>query len=144
MKVILQKNFFLIGLLLVLSGINSCSTKVTFPVSAVVPAAEPAAKISKNKTGGYDLELNVSKLALPERLSPPKKHYLVWIDTDQGLQKLGELSNNSGIFRNRGNAAFETNTSYRPTVILVTAENDLETSFPGSHVVLKSRPIKIK
>lgn len=137
-----KTNLFLI--LLIVWGFTSCSTKITFPVSAVVPAAEPAAKIAKNKEGVYELELNVNNLALPERLSPPKKHYLVWIDTDQGIKKLGEMSNNSGMFRNRGKAAFEATTQYRPTIILVTAENDLEINFPGSHVVLKSRPFEVK
>ncbi|MBD3627344.1 hypothetical protein [Cyclobacterium sp.] len=137
-----KTNLFLI--LFILGGFTSCSTKITFPVSAVVPAAEPAAKIGKNKEGVYEVELNVNNLALPERLSPPKKHYLVWIDTDQGIKKLGEMSNNSGMFRNRGKAAFEATTQYRPTIILVTAENDLEINFPGSHVVLKSRPFEVK
>ncbi|MFO7825024.1 MAG: hypothetical protein R6V72_13875 [Cyclobacterium sp.] len=140
----LKTNSFFILILLIFGGFTSCATKITFPVSAVVPAAEPSAKISKNKEGAYELELNVNNLALPERLSPPKKHYLVWIDTDQGIKNLGEIANNSGIFRNRGKAAFEATTRNKPVMILVTAENDLEIDYPGSHVVLKSRPFEVK
>ncbi|WP_163378313.1 hypothetical protein [Cyclobacterium sp. SYSU L10401] len=140
----LKANSFFILILLIFGGFTSCATKITFPVSAVVPAAEPSAKISKNKEGAYELELNVNNLALPERLSPPKKHYLVWIDTDQGIKNLGEIANNSGIFRNRGKAAFEATTRNKPVMILVTAENDLEIDYPGSHVVLKSRPFEVK
>ncbi|MDN3686487.1 hypothetical protein [Cyclobacterium jeungdonense] len=133
-----------IAVLLIFS-FAACSTKITFPVSRVVPAAEPEAKVSKTKEGTYDISLNVSNLALPERLSPPKKFYMVWIDTpDQGIKKLGEIANNSGIFRNRGKAAFEASTLYRPNMILVTAENSLEVAYPGSHVVLKSRRFEIK
>ncbi|WP_162416983.1 hypothetical protein [Cyclobacterium roseum] len=132
-------------LVLVFLSFAACSTKITFPVSRVVPAAEPEAKISKTKEGTYELSLNVSNLALPERLSPPKKFYMVWIDTpDQGIKKLGEIANNSGIFRNRGKASFEASTLYRPNMILVTAENSLEVAYPGSHVVLKSRPFEVK
>ncbi|WP_162342235.1 hypothetical protein [Cyclobacterium salsum] len=132
-------------LVLIFFSFSACSTKITFPVSRVAPAAEPEAKVSKTKEGTYELSLNVSNLALPERLSPPKKFYMVWIDTpDQGIKKLGEIANNSGIFRNRGKAAFEASTLYRPSMILVTAENNLEVTYPGSHVVLKSRPFEVK
>ncbi len=135
-------NFILV---LVFFSFAACSTKITFPVSRVVPAAEPDARVSKTKEGTYELSLNVSNLALPERLSPPKKFYMVWIDTpDQGVKKLGEIANNSGIFRNRGKAAFEASTLYRPNMILVTAENSLDVAYPGSHVVLKSRPFEVK
>lgn len=132
-------------LVLFLFSFEACSPKITFPVSRVVPAAEPEAKVSKTKEGTYEVTLNVSKLALPERLSPPKKFYMVWIDTEsQGVKMLGEIANNSGIFSNRGKAAFKASTLYRPNQILVTAENSLEVTYPGSHVVLKSRPFEVK
>ncbi|WP_375583690.1 hypothetical protein [Cyclobacterium xiamenense] len=130
---------------LVLAAFTACATKITFPVSRVVPAAYPEAKVSKTKEGTYTLYLSVSQLALPERLSPPKQFYLVWIDTpDEGIQKLGEMINNTGIFRNRGKASFEVTTLYRPTRILVTAENSLDVSYPGTHVVFKSRPFELR
>ncbi|WP_154857005.1 hypothetical protein [Cyclobacterium xiamenense] len=130
---------------LLIAGFTACSTKITFPVSRVVPAAHPEAKVTKAKDGTYEVALNVSHLALPERLSPPKKHYLVWIDTpEQGVKKLGEIANNSGIFSNRGKASFEASTSFRPNLILVTAENSLEVAYPGTHVVFKSRPFELR
>jgi len=135
--------FFMVFIFIL--GLGSCSTKITFPVSNVVPAAEPDASVKKSKEGDYVVQLDVNNLALPERLSPPKKHYLVWVDTEnQGVKKLGEISNNSGIFRNRGRASFEESTLFKPTLIMVTAENDLEIDYPGGHVVLKSRPFELK
>jgi len=41
----------------VLLAFSACSTKVTFPVSNIVPAAEPTATISKNKEGAYEIKL---------------------------------------------------------------------------------------
>ncbi|MEX2565337.1 MAG: hypothetical protein WD431_05305 [Cyclobacteriaceae bacterium] len=135
---------FFIFLILIL-GLESCSPKITFPVSTVVPAAEPEASVKKTKDGEFIVTLEVNNLALPERLSPPKKHYLVWVDTEnQGVKKLGEISNNTGIFRNRGRAGFEKSTLFKPTMIMVTAENNLEIDYPGGHVVLKSRPFELK
>ena len=126
-------------------ALGSCSTKISFPVSNVVPAAEPDASVKKSKEGDYVVKLDVNNLALPERLSPPKKHYIVWIDTEsQGIKKLGEISNNTGIFRNRGRASFETSTLFKPSMIMVTAENNLEIDYPGDQVVLKSRPFELK
>lgn len=129
----------------VLLAFSACSTKVTFPVSNIVPAAEPTATISKNKEGAYEIKLNINNLALPERLSPPKKHYMVWIEASgQGITKLGEISNNRGVFSNKGKASFEAETMYQPTMILVTAENSMDITYPGSNVVLKSKPFKVK
>ena len=135
---------YLIAFMLLI-GLYGCSTKITFPVSNIVPAAEPVAKISKNKIGGYDINLDINNLALPERLSPPKKYYMVWIETQsEGISKLGEIANNRGLFSNRGRASFEAETMYRPTLIIVTAENNLDITYPGSQIILKSRPFEVK
>lgn len=129
----------------ILSGAYACSTKVTFPVSSVVPAAEPVASINKTKEGAYLVKLDINNLALPERLSPPKKHYIVWVEAPgQGLIKLGEIANNTGMFKNRGKASFEKETMYKPTKLLITAENDLDINYPGSTVILKSKPFELK
>jgi hypothetical protein len=129
---------------MILMAFYGCSTKVTFPVSKIVPAAEPVAKISKNKIGSYDINLDINNLALPERLSPPKKYYVVWIETEaKGISKLGEITNNQGLFSNRGRASFEAETKNRPTLIMVTAENDLDVTYPGSQIILKSRPFEV-
>jgi len=131
--------------IMILIGLYGCSTKVTFPVSRIVPAAEPEAKISKNKVGGYVINLDINNLALPERLSPPKKYYIVWIETQaEGITKLGEIANNQGLFSNRGRASFEAETIYRPSIIMVSAENNLDITYPGSQIVLKSRPFEVK
>ncbi|GAB2993122.1 hypothetical protein GCM10027284_07720 [Cyclobacterium sediminis] len=145
-KLQFKRNIFTyITALVILSGAFACSTKVTFPVSSVVPAAEPVASINKTKEGAYLVKLDINNLALPERLSPPKKHYIVWIEAPgQGLIRLGEISNNSGMFKNRGKASFEKETRHKPAMLLVTAENSLDISYPGSNVILKSKPFELK
>ena len=70
---------------------------------------------------------------------------MVWIEASgQGITKLGEISNNRGVFSNKGKAFFEAETMYKPTMILITAENSMDITYPGSNVVLKSKPFKVK
>lgn len=141
-----KRNIFsYLTVLVIITGFFACSTKVTFPVSNVVPAAEPSASVNKNKEGAYEVKVDINNLARPERLSPPKKHYIVWVEAPgQGTIMLGEIANNSGIFSNKGKASFEAETMYPPSLILITAENSMDITYPGSHVVLKSRSFNVK
>lgn len=132
-------------LLMVLLVVSSCSPKINFPVSRVVPAAEPKASVNKNKEGEYVVKVNVNNLALPERLSPPKRNYVVWVNTEaQGVRKIGELKNRRGMLSNTGKASFEGSIMEKPTQIIVTAENNADVQFTGDHTVLKSDVFRIK
>lgn len=132
---------FLIALLVV----SGCSTKIYFPASPVVPAAEPKATIKKNKEGEYVVKLDVNNLALPERLSPPKRNYIVWVNTETaGVQPIGELKNRRGMFSDTGKASFEGNILSRPTQLFVTAERSANVRFAGDHTVLKSDVFRTK
>lgn len=132
-------------LLMFLFVASSCSTKIYFPDSPVVPGADPKAEVKKNKEGEYVVKLNVNNLALPERLSPPKRNYIVWVNTEsQGVRNIGELKNRRGMFSNTGKASFEGSIPVRPTQIFVTAENRTDIQFAGDHTVLKSEVFRIK
>lgn len=132
-------------LLMVLFVASSCSTKIYFPDSPVVPGADPRAQVKKNKEGKYVVKVDVNNLALPERLSPPKRNYVVWVNTEgQGVRNLGELKNRRGMLSNSGKASFQGNIAVKPTQIFVTAENRADLQFPGEHTVLKSDVFRIK
>lgn len=145
-----KSNFQLVGaslpfLLMVLFMAASCSTKIYFPESPVVPGADPKAEVKKNKEGEYVVKLNVNNLALPERLSPPKRNYVVWVNTEGGgVRNIGELKNRRGMFSNSNRASFEGNIPVRPSQIIVTAESNPDLQFPGEHTVLKSDVFRIK
>ncbi|EON74929.1 hypothetical protein ADIS_4623 [Lunatimonas lonarensis] len=143
------KSFFplyrVIPLLIFLGMAVSCGPKIYFPVSPVVPAAEPKAEVKKTKEGEYSVRLNVNNLALPERLTPPKSNYVVWVNTEgSGVRNIGELKNRRGMLANTGKASFEGTLPERPTQIIVTAENNPNVRFTGDHTVLRSDVFRIK
>jgi predicted small lipoprotein YifL len=141
----LQRIFLPPFLLMALFMAASCSTKIYFPESPIVPGADPKAEVKKNKEGDYVVELDVNNLALPERLTPPKRNYVVWVNTEgQGVRNVGELKNRRGMFSNSNRASFEGSIPLRPTQIFVTAENNTDLQFPGEHTVLKSDVFRIK
>lgn len=137
--------FFSLLFLTLFLGVGACSNKITFPVSSVIPTAEPNARVNKTSEGEYRIRLDVSGLALPDRLTPSKKHYVVWIESEgQGTRNLGELRNNRGMMANRSKASFEATTRFKPTQIFVTAENSTSLQWPGDHEILRSNVFRIK
>lgn len=124
---------------------SSCSKRISFPPSAVVPGVEPQAKVKKTDDGDYRISLDVNHLVRPEQLSPPKNHYVVWINTeDQGLKNIGELKNRSGMFANTRRASFERTIGFKPTQIFVTSENSTDVQFPGDQTVFRSETFQAK
>ncbi len=125
----------LLTLVLSMFTIISCSKKITFNTSAVVPAArgEVAFKMDKNKN--FEIHLELSYLAEPERLQPAKKAYVVWMvpegsDTPINLGRV--------IVTSKLKIAFETVSSSKPKRIFITAEDDASTQTPGSMMVLET------
>ena len=118
--------------------ITSCATVVKFPVSTVEPAADITAKIKKNNQNNYVIEITANYLASVERLSPPKKTYVVWIVTkENGVKNVGLLNS-----KNAKKLTFETLSSFEPYEIFITAEDEGTISTPSgveiSRVILKN------
>ena len=79
-------------MLMVVFLFSACATKVAFLNSAIVPSAEGTVSIKQGKNNNYDIDLTVDRLAEPERLTPPKSIYVVWMETSQsGIQNIGQL-----------------------------------------------------
>lgn len=118
----------------------SCAKKIVFPVSTVLPAAEGVVKIKTDKNKNYALELTVRHIAGPERLTPGRKCYVVWMETSEnGIKNLGQLRISKKL-----NGSLETISSFKPTTVFITAEDDASTATPGMDVVLKTNSFSVK
>jgi len=119
-----MKSILLSVLILVMA---SCATVVKFPVSSVAPAADIKAKIKNDKQKNYVIEVTANYLASAERLSPPKKLYIVWMVTaENGVSNIGQMIN-----ENAQKMKLETLTSFDPKEIFITAENDGNITYPS-------------
>lgn len=112
----------------------SCAKKTVFNTSSVIPAARGAVAVKKDKNENYKITLNLSYLAEPDRLDPPKKTYVVWqISDDNETINLGQIISTSKL-----HVAFETVSSSKPKVIFITAEEDANVQYPGNTRVLET------
>lgn len=124
---------------------NSCSKKIAFGVSTMAPAAKASAKIKKDKNKNYAIELSVMHLASPERLTPPRKYYIVWMVTESnGTKNIGQIKSSGSLISSTLKGSFKTVTTFRPVEIFISAEDDVNIQWPGSMVVLKSDAIDLK
>ena len=106
---------------------TSCATVVKFPVSTVEPAADISAKIKKNNQNNYVIEITANYLASVERLSPPKKMYVVWMVTSEnGINNIGQMKN-----ENAQKMKLQTISSFEPKEIFITAEDEGNITIPS-------------
>ncbi|WP_396176542.1 hypothetical protein [Flavobacterium sp.] len=125
-----------LGLLL---PMQSCSKKVQFENSPVVPAARGDVKISKNSNKNYGIKIKFDNLAEVDRLDPPKKTYVIWMVTDQQSTKnIGQVKSGSSMMSSKLKADFETATPFKPVKIFVTAEDDGNVEYPGMYTILST------
>jgi hypothetical protein len=125
-----------LGLLL---PMQSCSKKVQFENSPVVPAARGDVKISKNSNKNYVIKIKFDNLAEVDRLDPPKKTYVIWMVTDQQSTKnIGQVKSGSSMMSSKLKADFETATPFKPVKIFVTAEDDGNVEYPGMYTILST------
>lgn len=129
----------LIGLLFLglLIPFQSCSKKIKFETSSVVPAARGDVKVSKNSNKNYVIKINFKNLAEVDRLNPPKKTYVIWMITDQkNTVNIGQIKSSSSMMSFKLKADFETATPFKPVKIFITAEDDGNVKYPGMFTVL--------
>jgi hypothetical protein len=119
---------------------TSCAKKMTFQQSTVVPTAEGRVKIKKDDNGNYAINLKVTHLAPPDRLTPPKKVYIAWLVTEnERARNIGQLRSTKGFFTRKYNASLDAVSVYKPIRIFITAEDDATPTFPGSPTVLTAQ-----
>ncbi|MCU7549284.1 hypothetical protein OCK74_09160 [Chitinophagaceae bacterium LB-8] len=128
-------NILLAGSLMLL--LNSCSRKLNFSSSVVVPAAEGSVKVKKDRNKNYSIKVSAINLAEPEKLLPPKSTYVVWIETERnGIKNIGQLKSSSGFLTKTLKATLNTVTSFKPNRFFITAEDEAKIQYPGGQVVL--------
>lgn len=119
---------------------SSCARKLTFGVSPVVPAAKGFVKIKKNKNDNFIVDVKITNLAAPGRLSPPREVYVVWMESERAAAKnIGMIKSSSGIFSSTLKAQMTTASTAKPTAVFITAEDNGNVQYPGSQVVLRTR-----
>jgi hypothetical protein len=126
---------FLVGIMTIFL-IASCSQKIAFQSSSVVPAAEGTVKIKKDNHENYTIKIELINLTTPDRLQPPMNTYVVWMESDQAYVKnIGQINSSTNFLSNRLKSSFETVSSIKPTKIFITAENDGTVQYPGTLVL---------
>jgi anti-sigma-K factor RskA len=122
----------LITLLVTFSA--SCSRKMVFTTSSVVPAAQGTVKVSKDRNNNYEIKISIKNLADVKRLQPQKQTYVVWMVTADGETKnIGLLTSSKKL-----SATLKTVSSSDPAKIFITAENDPGAQYPGEQLVLST------
>jgi anti-sigma-K factor RskA len=126
--------FTSISLFLIMVCFTSCSKKVFFQQSTVVPAAEGYVTITKDKSENYIIKMEVRNLAEVERLEPSNRNYVVWMITEsEAPVNIGRISTSNAL-----KVSFETLSSFRPVKIFITAEAQEDARYPSSMVILST------
>jgi hypothetical protein len=119
--------------------LQSCAHKIGFAASSVVPAAEGSVKVKKDNNNNYNIDLSLIRLAEPKRLSPPKEVYVVWMETEQnGTKNIGQLKTSNSLLSKTLKSSLTTVSSFKPTRIFITAEDDANIQYPGGVTVLNT------
>jgi hypothetical protein len=129
----------LVTILFTIFSLSSCAKKLTFGTSSIVPAAEGSVKIKSDKNKNTSIDLSVDRLADPSRLNPPKKTYVVWMETESnGTKNIGSLNTSSGLLSGKMKSSLKTVTPFKPTGFFITAEDDATTQYANGQVVLRT------
>jgi hypothetical protein len=136
----LKRNIVLIMAISVLAfSFFSCSNKIPFQTSTVVPAAKGDVKVKKGTNNNYLIKIELTDLAKPDRLQPPRNVYVVWMTTANAMTKnIGQIETSSSFLSSQLKSSFEAITPFKPTKIFITAEENANIQYPMSEVVLST------
>lgn len=134
----LAKGALLFLMLTLTLTLGSCSRKVAFAPSSIVPAAEGWARVKKTENH-YAVRIRIDNLAPAERLDPPHRVYIVWVDTESdGVRWLGSM-NSSKVFLSKAlSASLDATIPYKPIMVMITAERESHPTSPGTFTVLRT------
>ena len=130
----IKQVILILSLLLLVINLTSCAKKTVFNTSTVIPSARGEVAVKKDNNNNYNIELQISYLAEPERLNPPKLTYVVWmLSEDSNPINLGQIVGTTKL-----HVKFETVSSSKPKVIFVTAEDNPSVVYPSNIRVLET------
>ena len=132
------KKIFLGALaVIMLLTFTSCGKNIAFQNSSIVPAAEGKVSVKKDSNKNYSIAIKISNLAEVTRLQPSKNVYVVWMETEESLVKnIGQIKSDTGFMSSKLKASFETVTSFEPSKIFITAEDNADVQYPGMQLIL--------
>ena len=131
-----RSHFALVIIILALTFL-SCSKKLHFENSAVLPQAQGTVKIKKDKNNNYSIDIDIEYLAESNRLTPPKAMYVVWVETEaNGIKNVGQINSRSGLLGGKLKASTDTRVPFKPTRVFVTAEDIGNGTTPAGQTVL--------
>lgn len=139
-----NSHLLLIVLMMVaMLSITSCSSKAAFQTSSVIPAARGYVNVKQDRDQNYIIQVKLDYLSEADRLDPPKKTYVIWMESSKNATKnIGQINSSTGFMSNNLKADFETSSSYKPERIYITAEDDGTVSYPGPVIVLTTGKLK--
>ena len=123
--------------------ISACasSSKMAFGPSNVTPAATGDVNIKKDKNENFVIDVSVVNLADPQRLSPARETYVVWMENGNSpVRKSGRIETSSATFSKAMKAGLSATATTQPTRVFITAEKNGELQFPEGEVVLSTQP----
>ncbi len=127
----------LIAAVTLIFPMNACAQRVKFSKSTVVPAAQGTVRVKKDKNNNYLIRVNIDNLAAPERLSPSRQAYVLWMVTEDNMpQNIGRIKVSTKFLSTKLKASFETVSSIKPMRIFITAENDTGVQYPDYDIIL--------
>jgi hypothetical protein len=126
--------------LAIIIALPSCSRKMTFQNSRVVPGATGSVKVKKGNNNNYQVEVKTLNLAKPGDLTPAKTVYVVWMNTEENtVRNIGNIESSSGILSQTLKGGLKATATSKPTSFFITAENDGNIQYPGDQVVLRTK-----
>ena len=129
-----------LGMMFPVTTFAQKTQKVKFMTSSVVPAAKGYVKVKQDKNNkNYVIKVEISALADIERLQTSNVSYVVWMETDQGnTENLGQLNSSSGFLSKQMKASLETVSSYKPSIVFITAEENTNAQYPSDKKILST------
>lgn len=119
--------------------LSSCARKFTMVNTGIAPAANAFAKVKKDKSNNYEVQVKVTNLAPSNKLDPPKKTYVVWMVSDNnGTKNIGQFQSGTSLLSKALKGSIKTITAFKPVNFFITAEDDASINYPGNVVMMKS------
>ncbi|MEO7045312.1 MAG: hypothetical protein ABI091_08360 [Ferruginibacter sp.] len=76
----------------------------------------------------------------PDRLNPPKKFYIVWMNSDNHSAKnIGQIKTSSSLLSKTLKSSLKTVSTTQPTSFFITSEDDANIQYPAGVVVLTTQ-----
>lgn len=126
-----------IGSVLLLLAFNSCSRKMNFETSPVVPAARGTVKVKKDNNKNYLVKVKLTNLAEVERLDKANISYVVWMVTENNITKnIGQIRSASTMLSSKLTASFQAVSAFKPIRVFITPEEDPEVQYPTQKEIL--------